>query len=80
MKCRFCGIELSDKVLRIHEPLCKAEEAEEIVINMDNPNMYKEMSMKELRLEAKKLDLDMGQSPKKVELIKVLEDNKWGEA
>lgn len=23
MKCRICGVEYSDKVLRIHEPLCQ---------------------------------------------------------
>lgn len=86
MKCKYCNKEFSKNVWKIHTPICKkmatidADEVieEHIVINMDNPDMYKEMKMNELRKEAKKQGLDMGKNPTKAALIEALETSKWG--
>lgn len=79
MKCSKCGLEFtSDKVFDIHQKRCKGIE-EPVIIHMDNPNMYKEMSYNELREQAKLEDLDMGKNPKKDELIDALEVNRFGQ-
>lgn len=79
MKCTKCGKEFtSDKVFLIHTRSCKGIK-EEVIIRMDNPNMYKEMSYNELREQTKVEGIEGGKNPKKDDLIKALEVNRFGE-
>ena len=83
MKCDYCNKEYSKSVWKIHVVECikntikMAQIDDKVIVNMDNPNMYREMSYNELRQEAK--DLDLGKNPNKAELIEALELNKFGQ-
>ena len=93
MKCEYCNKEYSKNVWKIHVIDCikrqikspvKASEGfviteDDVIVNMDNPNMYREMSYNELRQEASENNLELGANPKKKDLIKALEINKFGE-
>ena len=57
MKCRKCGIELSDTVCRIHERLCTIGEATLIKVN-EVPQERNVTPIEEIKTESNKIPLN----------------------
>lgn len=70
MKCAICGIELSPRVLKIHEVNCIKEE---IKTPVKPVKRFDNMGYNELRQLAKDKNISLGKTPSKEQLISALE-------
>jgi hypothetical protein len=70
MKCVICGIELSPRVLKIHEANCITYE---VKMPVKPVKRFDNMSYNELRQLAKDKNLSLGKTPSKEQIISALE-------
>ncbi len=67
-KCRYCDIDLSTKVLKIHEEQCK------LSIKDDDTTELKKMTVVALKAYAEKNDINLEEATKKADIIAAIEE------